>query len=79
LSCGLTESLDEQIEQVHGLIHAGLTDEPFWLSAARAGVLFDKGNFSVEADGNCRGRVLKKLKRFSSERKFSLFPKFFSI
>ena len=57
----------------YGLIYAGLTGEPFWVSAARAGVLIDKGrerSVSVEADGNQRGRVLKKKKGFSSERKF---------
>ena len=61
----------------YGLIYAGLTGEPFWVSAARAGVLIDKGReetVSVDADGNRRGsRVLKKKKGFSSERKFSLF------
>jgi hypothetical protein len=55
----------------YGLIYAGLTGEPFWVSAARAGVLIDKGRtISVETDGNHRGRVKKK-KGFSSERKFS--------
>ena len=56
----------------YGLIYAGLTGEPFWVSAARAGVLIDKGRertVSVETDGNNRGRVLKKKKGFSSERK----------
>ena len=60
----------------YGLIYAGLTGEPFWVSAARAGVLIDKGRegtVSVEADGNRRGRVLKKKKGFSSERMFSYF------
>jgi hypothetical protein len=57
----------------YGLIYAGLTGEPFWVSAARAGVLIDRGRegtVSVEADGNHRGRVLKRKKGFSSERKF---------
>jgi len=56
----------------YGLIYAGLTGEPFWVSATRAGVLIDKGRkgvVSVETDGNGRGRVLKKQKGFSSERK----------
>ena len=57
----------------YGLIYAGLTGEPFWVSATRAGVLIDKGKegtVSMEGDGNNRGRVLKKKKGFSSERKF---------
>lgn len=57
----------------YGLIYAGLTGEPFWVSATRAGVLIDKGRertVSVETDGSRRGRVLKKKKGFSSERKF---------
>ena len=60
----------------YGLIYAGLTGEPFWVSAARAGVLIDKGRegtVSVEADGSRRGRVLKKKKGFGAERKFFLF------
>jgi len=60
----------------YGLIYAGLTGELFWVSAARAGVLIDKGRegtVSVEADGNRRGEVLKKKKGFSSERKFCCF------
>ena len=59
----------------YGLIYAGLTGEPFWVSAARAGVLIDKGRegtVGVEAGGNGRGRVLKKKKGFRSERKFCL-------
>ena len=42
---------------------AWLTSELFWVLAAKADVLIDKGRegiFSVEADGNCKGRVLKK-------------------
>ena len=60
----------------YGLIYAGLTGEPFWVSAARAGVLIDKGRgggVSSETDGNRRGRILKRKKGFSSERKFYLF------
>ena len=59
----------------YGLIYAGLTGEPFWASATRAGVLIDKGRgdiVNVEADGNPgrgRGRVLNRKKGFSSERK----------
>ena len=65
----------------YGLIYAGLTGEPFWASATRAGVLIDKGReriVNVNADENRRGRVLKRKKGFSSERKpcsslFSLY------
>ena len=55
----------------YGLIYAGLTGEPFWVSAARAGVLIDKSReeiVNVETAGNRRGRVLKRKKGFSSER-----------
>ena len=40
-----------------------MTSELFWVLAAKADVLIDKGRegiFSVEADGDCKGRVLKK-------------------
>jgi hypothetical protein len=60
----------------YGLIYAGLTGEPFWASAARAGVLVDKGRggtVSPETGGNRRGRILKRKKGFSSERKSCLF------
>ena len=72
---GLLEGWTNKLNK-YGLIYAGLTGEPFWVSAARAGVLIDKGRegtFGVEADENRRGRVLKKKKGFSSERKFCCF------
>ena len=63
----------------YGLIYAGLTGEPFWASATRAGVLIDKGReIVVEADGNRRrgsgggNRAVKKKKGFSSERQFAV-------
>ena len=40
-----------------------MTGELFWVLAAKADVLIDKGRkgiFSLEADGDCKGRVLKK-------------------
>ena len=51
----------------YDLVYVGLTDEAFWLSTAKAGVLTNKGwegsfIFSVEADEDRKGRVLKKKK-----------------
>jgi len=62
----------------YGLIYAGLTGEPFWASATRAGVLVDKGRegtVNVQADaspGRGRSRVVKKKKGFISERKYNV-------
>ena len=66
----------------YALIYAGLTGEPFWVSAARAGVLIDKGRkgtVDAETDGNLRGRVLKKKRGFSSERKLCVVVSLLSI
>ena len=63
----------------YDLIYTGLTDEPVWVSAARAGILIDKGReitFIMETDGNRRGRVLKKK---VPNVIFRLCPYFFSI
>ncbi|KAF8801667.1 hypothetical protein BYT27DRAFT_7173913 [Phlegmacium glaucopus] len=62
----------------YGLIYAGLTGEPFWASATRAGVLVDKskgGIISGGADGSPgrgRSRALKRKKGFISEPPLTL-------
>ena len=63
---GVTEGWMNRLKK-YDLVYVGLTDEAFWLSTAKAGVLTNKGwegsfIFSVEADEDRKGRVLKKKK-----------------
>ena len=55
----------------YGLIYAGLTDEMFWVSAAKAGVLIDKGRERCLTVMWKQASVLKE----NFERKFLLLPR----
>ena len=61
LGCEVNGRLDEQIEQVWFNL-CGLRDEVFWVSAAKAGVLIDKGRAEKVFSGDRKGRFLKKKK-----------------